>query len=312
MLEFGYVRLYRSLLNWEWYTDSNTKDVFIHLILTANYEPKKWKGKVIQRGQRVYSSQKLADELHMSRQEVRTAIDHLVKTGEVTNQTTPKYSIITVKNYELYQQLTNTSTNSQPTEPNGDETPMNAGLEDDIFQKQHNKNDENSTNKIANNQPNANPYESSENCCQDTCNQPSNQPTANQLSTNSQPQCNKAKESKKAINKKNIYIDAFTSYAAGDSDLLNVLEDFAEMRKAKKKPISTIRTVNMLLKKLDELADDNQTKIKILEKSIFHNWDSVFPLKGDENNGRDSNGTANNGSRSAGDKKETPKYGHVV
>ena len=250
MLEFGYVRLYRSLLNWEWYTDSNTKDVFIHLILTANYEPKKWRGKTIERGQRVASYASLASELKLSVKSVRTALNHLKSTGEVAILSNHEYSIITIKNYESYQDGANQTANLGQSE---------------------------------------------------------GKPRANEGQ-----QCKKAKESNKARNKKNIYIDAFASYAAGDSDLLNALEDFAEMRKAKKKPISTIRTVNMLLKKLDELADNSQTKIKILEQSIFHNWDSVFPLKGDENNGRNSNGTPNNDTRSAGDKKETPKYGHVV
>jgi hypothetical protein len=115
MLESGYVRIYRSFLNWEWYDDANTMRVFLHLILTANWEPKKWRGRVIQRGQRVYSAQKLAGELHVSRQVIRTAINHLISTNEVTNLSTPGYSIITIKNYDLYQQLTNDSTNEQPT-----------------------------------------------------------------------------------------------------------------------------------------------------------------------------------------------------
>lgn len=114
MLESGYIRLYRSFLTWEWYSDSATKDVFLHLILTANWEPKKWKGITVERGQRVYSSQKLAEELHMSRQATRTAINHLISTGEVTNLSTPQYSIITIKNYDLYQQPTNDLTNDQP------------------------------------------------------------------------------------------------------------------------------------------------------------------------------------------------------
>lgn len=115
MLESGFVRIYRSFLNWEWYDDANTMRVFLHLILTANWEPKKWRGTIIQRGQRAYSAQKLAAELHVSRQVIRTAINHLISTGEVTNESTPEYSVITIKNYDLYQHPTNDSTNEQPT-----------------------------------------------------------------------------------------------------------------------------------------------------------------------------------------------------
>ena len=114
MLDSGYVRIYRSFLSWEWYDDANTMRVFLHLILTANWEPKKWHGITIERGQRVYSRSKLAAELKMSERSVRTSLNHLILTGEVTNQTTPQYSIITIKNYDEYQQPTGESTNGRP------------------------------------------------------------------------------------------------------------------------------------------------------------------------------------------------------
>ena len=114
MLESGYIRLYRSFLTWEWYSDSATKDVFLHLILTANWEPKKWKGITVERGQRVYSRASLAREMRLSERNIRTALNHLISTGEVTNQTTPQYSIITIKNYDLYQQATSEATSDRP------------------------------------------------------------------------------------------------------------------------------------------------------------------------------------------------------
>lgn len=114
MLEFGYIRLFRSLTNWEWYTDVNTKSVFLHLILTANYEPKQWRGITVERGQRIYSRASIASELRMSERSVRTALNHLISTGEVTNQTTPQYSMVTIKNYDQYQQVTNETTNDRP------------------------------------------------------------------------------------------------------------------------------------------------------------------------------------------------------
>jgi hypothetical protein len=50
------------------------------------------------------------------------------------------------------------------------------------------------------------------------------------------------------------------------------------MRKAKKKPM-TDRALTMLLKKLDELSQNEDEKIRILEESILHTWDTVYPLK---------------------------------
>jgi hypothetical protein len=255
MLESGYIRLYRSLLSWEWYTDTNTKAVFLHLILTANWEPKKWRGITIERGQRVYSAQKIAGELKMSRQMVRTAISHLIETNEITNYSTPKYSVVTIKNYDLYQQLTNETTNCQPTT---NQVPTNK-----------------STNKSTNYQPTLNPQRNAENQNSMKHNQPANQPTTESEQSQNQPQLNKERNNKGS----SIYSRTFKEYAKNDIELLTALNDFAEMRKAIKKPLSTQRAAKMLLTSLDKLATDNKTKIAILNQSIFKSWQGVFPLK---------------------------------
>ncbi len=113
MLTGGFIKIHRSLLEWEWYQDINTKTVFIHLLLTANYEDKNWKGSKICRGQKVTSYQNLANELNMSIQNVRTAIKHLISTGEITSNQQAKYSLITIKNYDKFQEVTSNSTDSQ-------------------------------------------------------------------------------------------------------------------------------------------------------------------------------------------------------
>jgi hypothetical protein len=88
---------------WEWYTDANTFRVFFHLVLTANYEDKKWQGITIKRGQRVSSYDKIAKELKLSVKQVRIAIDKLKKTNDVAIKSTNRYSVFTVVNYNKYQ-----------------------------------------------------------------------------------------------------------------------------------------------------------------------------------------------------------------
>ncbi len=81
----GYIKLYRSLINWEWYTDSNTKSVFIHCLLKANYEDKKWQGIHIERGSFVTSIRTLAQELKLTNQNVRTSINKLKIVEKLTH-----------------------------------------------------------------------------------------------------------------------------------------------------------------------------------------------------------------------------------
>ncbi|MEG0878002.1 MAG: hypothetical protein RSE10_06000 [Oscillospiraceae bacterium] len=105
MLNNGFIILYRSILGWEWYDDINTKILFLHLVLTVNYEDKPWHGMVIKRGQRVCSLSKLAIETGLSIKNIRTALDHLKQTGEVAHGIALKSGLFTVNNYDIYQQV---------------------------------------------------------------------------------------------------------------------------------------------------------------------------------------------------------------
>ena len=71
----------------------------------------------------------------------------------------------------------------------------------------------------------------------------------------------------------------FENYAKDDAELLKALYDFAEMRKAIKKPLPTEHAKELLLSTLAKLTSDSKTKIAILEQSILNNWQGVFELK---------------------------------
>lgn len=96
--------MYRSFLDWEWYPDTNCVRLALHFILKANYQPKKWQGTVIDRGQLVTSRGQLAEETGLSPMQVRTTLDKLQRTGFLTKCTTSKYTIVTICNYDYYQQ----------------------------------------------------------------------------------------------------------------------------------------------------------------------------------------------------------------
>lgn len=112
----GFISLHRKMLNWGWYDDTNTKVVFIHLLLIANFTDKEWHGITISRGSVATSIRNLATDLKLSEQKIRTALEHLKSTGEITSKGYSKFTIISIKNYDLYQ---------TPNEQNSDQITNN-------------------------------------------------------------------------------------------------------------------------------------------------------------------------------------------
>lgn len=221
MLENGYIKLYRQLLNWEWYKNPNTFKTFIHLLLTVNYEDKRYEGLIIKRGSRVASINTLACETGLSVQSVRTAINHLKSTKEITSKQQGKCTVFTVSNYDAYQD-----------------------------------------------------------------NQQDNQQTSNKVLTNEQQGANsnerKIKKDNKANNiNKYIYIatEKFKS-----AELTQAVIDFSDYRQKIKKPM-TRRAVELLINKLIKLSqNDIDKQIAILNQSIEHGWQTVYPLREDDKN----------------------------
>ena len=110
-----YIKLHRKFLEWEWYRNEHTKNLFIHCLLKANWKESKFEGNVIQRGSFVSSIDILASETGLTSDEVRTAIKHLIFTGEITKQSTNKYTVFSVVNYDLYQPVSQAEPKQAPS-----------------------------------------------------------------------------------------------------------------------------------------------------------------------------------------------------
>ena len=99
----NFIKIDRKILQWEWYKNEHTKNVFFHCLLKAYWKDKKIEGKIIPRGSFVSSIGKIAEELDLTPMEVRTALKHLKLTNEVTSKGTNRNTVFTVTNYDLYQ-----------------------------------------------------------------------------------------------------------------------------------------------------------------------------------------------------------------
>lgn len=98
-----FIKLDRNIQDWRWYSNANTFRVFLHIILNANVKKHGFEGIDIKRGQLVTSYPSMSKKLNLTIQQIRTAINHLKSTGELTVKIYPKFSVITVLNYDLYQ-----------------------------------------------------------------------------------------------------------------------------------------------------------------------------------------------------------------
>jgi len=88
------------------------------------------------------------------------------------------------------------------------------------------------------------------------------------------------KNDKKDKNDKNIRNNIISDFTQ-DENLKQAIEDFIQMRKTIKKPL-TDRALKIILNKLTSLSSDTNIQIKILEQSIMNSWQGVFPLKEEE------------------------------
>ena len=99
----GHIKIDRRILEWEWYSDINTCRMFIHLLLKANWKDGRFQGTEVPRGSLVTSYSSLAKDTGLSVKNVRTELNNLETTGEVAVNRHSKFSVVTVKKYNLYQ-----------------------------------------------------------------------------------------------------------------------------------------------------------------------------------------------------------------
>ena len=85
------------------------------------------------------------------------------------------------------------------------------------------------------------------------------------------------KKERKPKKQTKSYDEQITEYTQNE-ELQNALKAFVQMRSFIKKPM-TEYALKLMLKKLDELGNNDTTKIAILNQSITHNWQGIFPLK---------------------------------
>ena len=118
-MENGYILLHRKMItDWEWYSSINDTRIWIHCLLSANWKDGWFLGKEIKRGSFATSYENLAKETNLTVMQVRTSLEHLKKSKNLTITRYSKFSVISINNYDKYQLDNNQITNKQQSNNN--------------------------------------------------------------------------------------------------------------------------------------------------------------------------------------------------
>lgn len=121
----GYIKLFRQIVDWEWYDDIPTCRLFIHLLLKVNHADRNWQGKKIERGSCITSFASLSTETKLSVEQIKRALKNLMKTGEIKKISTNQNTLIIVTKYDDYQcfaSVDNKQTTNEQQEDNMQKT----------------------------------------------------------------------------------------------------------------------------------------------------------------------------------------------
>lgn len=262
----SWIKIHNKLLDWEWASCPETMALWIHILLRANYEDKRWQGITIPRGSFVTSVDNLASTTGLSAQQVRTSLKRLISTSEITSKSTNRFTIITVCKYDSYQ-LNEESINKQNNEPNNKQA----------TNKQQTDNKQITTTADIKNTR----YKES-------------------ISSDIDEKVSELEfAAKKVTCQKRDALD--TSFV--DEELRPIFLRFLDMRKKIGKPLKTPKGIKDRYNNLIKLSGgDTALAIAIAEQTLSHEWQDFYELKNNRPNGIES--SINNGAASSRSEKD--------
>lgn len=262
----SWIKIHNKLLDWEWASCPETMALWIHILLRANYEDKRWQGITIPRGSFVTSVDNLASTTGLSAQQVRTSLKRLISTSEITSKSTNRFTIITVCKYDSYQ-LNEESINKQNNEPNNKQA----------TNKQQTDNKQITTTADIKNTR----YKES-------------------ISSDIDEKVSELEfAAKKVTCQKRDALD--TSFV--DEELRPIFLRFLEMRKKIGKPLKTPKGIKDRYNNLIKLSGgDTALAIAIAEQTLSHEWQDFYELKNNRPNGIES--SINNSAASGRSEKD--------
>lgn len=118
----GWIKLHRSIDEWEWSKDPKTFRVWLYFLTHARHDAGSWQGITLEAGQLVVGRKSVTAGTGVTEQSYKTAMKRLERSGAITTKSTNKYTLVTITNWGFYQRdeerltskTTSTLTNNQP------------------------------------------------------------------------------------------------------------------------------------------------------------------------------------------------------
>ena len=148
-----FIKIDRNIMRWRWWSNHNTLIVFLTLLLTANIQEHSFERDIIRRGEVATSISTISQQTKLSPQSVRTAINHLKSTGEITIRSTNRYQVITIVNYDLYQSKSTSKLTSNQQTANKQLTNKSTTIKEYIKNDKNGKNGKNNKGRSAPDSP---------------------------------------------------------------------------------------------------------------------------------------------------------------
>ena len=99
-----FIKLSDKIVDWEWFTDGNMLKVWIYLLVNAQqFSDTRYRGVDLKTGQLITGRKQISRDTGLSEMQVRTCLNKLKSTNEITIEATNHYSLITIVKYGLYQ-----------------------------------------------------------------------------------------------------------------------------------------------------------------------------------------------------------------
>lgn len=125
----GFLQLSRrAVLDFGWSDEPAMFSLFHHLLFNAAYKDCDWHGVKLKRGQVIFGRQEWAKRTGISEQSLRTCINRLKSTGQLTSESTNKFTILTIVNYEDFVGCEAEATGKSTTEVTSNQPATNQQL----------------------------------------------------------------------------------------------------------------------------------------------------------------------------------------